>query len=125
MMDYRERINLLMKLRDVVRANEKNIYQALKADLGKPEFEAYESEIGLILSELNYTIKYLSSWMKFKTVPTPYFYMPAASMIYREPFGKVLIISPWNFPFQLTMWKVLLPIPQSAAWLLLFLQTKP
>ena len=110
MMDYRERINLLMKLRDVVRANEKNIYQALKADLGKPEFEAYESEIGLILSELNYTIKYLSSWMKFKTVPTPYFYMPAASMIYREPFGKVLIISPWNFPFQLTM------IPLINAW---------
>lgn len=109
-MDYRERINLLMKLRDVVRANEKNIYKALQDDLGKPEFEAYESEVGLIITELNYTIKYLSSWMKYKTVPTPYFHMPASSMVYREPYGKVLIISPWNYPFQLTL------IPLINAW---------
>ena len=70
-LDYRERINLLMKLRDVIKGYEKEIYRALEADLGKSAFEAYESEIGLILMELNYTIKYLSSWMKFKTVPTP------------------------------------------------------
>jgi len=110
MMDYRERINLLMKLRDVVRANEKNIYRALKEDMGKPEFEAYETEIGLVMEELNYTIKYLSSWMKYKTVPTPYFHMPASSMVYREPYGKVLIISSWNDPFQLTL------IPLINAW---------
>lgn len=110
MMDYRERINLLMKLRDVIKAEEKRIYQALYDDLGKCEFEAYESEVGLILQELNYTMKYLSSWMKYKTVPTPFAYMPASSMVYREPFGRVLIIAPWNYPFQLTL------IPLINAW---------
>lgn len=110
MLDYRERINLLMKLRDVVKAEEKRIYQALYDDLGKCEFEAYESEVGLILQELNYTMKYLSSWMKYKTVPTPFSYMPASSMIYREPLGRVLIIAPWNYPFQLTL------IPLINAW---------
>lgn len=110
MLDYRERINLLMKLRDVVKGYEQEIYRALAMDLGKSEFEAYESEIGLILTELNYTIKYLASWMKFKTVPTPFSHMPATSMVYREPYGKVLIISPWNYPFQLTL------IPLIGAW---------
>jgi aldehyde dehydrogenase (NAD+) len=110
MLDYRERISLLMKLRDVMKGYEKEIYQALKNDLGKSAFEAYETEIGLILVELNYTIKYLSSWMKFKTVPTPFSHMPATSMVYREPFGRVLIISPWNYPFHLTL------IPLINAW---------
>jgi aldehyde dehydrogenase (NAD+) len=109
-MDYRERINLLMKLRDVVRGNEKRMYQALYEDLGKPAFEAYESEIGLILTELNYAMKYLSSWMKYTTVPTPLSHMPASSMVYREPYGRVLIISPWNYPFHLTL------IPLINAW---------
>lgn len=109
-LDYRERINLLMKLRDVIKGYEKEIYRALEADLGKSAFEAYESEIGLILMELNYTIKYLSSWMKFKTVPTPLSHMPATSMVYREPYGRVLILSPWNYPFHLTL------IPLIHAW---------
>ncbi len=102
-MDYRERVQLLRRLRDVIKENEKKIYEALYADLGKTKFEVYESELGPIFVELNYTIKYLSSWMKRKTVPTPYSHMPATSMVYREPYGKVLIISPWNAPFKMSI----------------------
>lgn len=110
MMEYRERLSLLMKLRDVIKGYENGIYDALYQDLMKSKFESYESEIGLILAELNYNIKYLSSWMKFKTVPTPMSHMPASSLVYREPYGRVLIISPWNYPFQLTL------IPLIHAW---------
>ena len=109
-MDYRERNNLLMKLRDVIKANEKKIYEALKKDLGKAKFEAYETEIGPILMELNYTMKYLTSWMQFKTVPTPFFHMPATSTVYRQPHGRVLILAPWNEPFVLSL------IPLIHAW---------
>ncbi len=109
-MDYRERVSLLIKLRDVVKENEKEIYKALEHDLGKPAYESYYTEIGLIYNEINYTLKFLKSWMQEKTLPTPFFHMPAVSTVVREPYGRVLIISPWNFPFQLSL------IPLVNAW---------
>ncbi len=109
-MDYRERVSLLIKLRDVVKEYEKEMMDALYEDLGKPPFECYSTEIGLIYNEINYTLKYLKSWMLEKTLPTPLFHMPAVSTVTREPYGRVLIITPWTFPFQLSL------IPLINAW---------
>ena len=75
---------------------------ALKGDLGKSEFEAYVSEIGFVLHDLNNTIKHLKKWMKPKRVKTPLLIQPASSQIYFTPLGVNLIISPFNYPIQLT-----------------------
>lgn len=72
-------------------------------DLGKPEFESYTAEIGVIYQEINMAIKRLKRWMKKRIVTTPIFLLPAISYIYPEPKGVVLIVSPWNYPFQLMM----------------------
>ena len=67
----------------------------------KSEFEAYATEIGIILDEINFAIKHLKSWSKTKKVRTPLTNFLSSSYIYSEPYGVSLIISPWNYPFQL------------------------
>ena len=100
---YEFRLEQLKRLKDSIKANESNIIDALTMDLGKPEFESYTAEIGVIYQEINLAIKRLSKWMKPKIVATPIFLLPAISYIYTEPKGVVLIVSPWNYPFQLIM----------------------
>jgi len=79
---------------------ERDIVDALQADLRKPETEAFVSEIGMTLSDLRSAKKNLASWMKPERVRTPVVAMPGQSYVYREPLGVVLIIGPWNYPFQ-------------------------
>lgn len=97
------RIDMLHKLKEAILGFEKKIYQALEEDLGKHEFEAFGGEIGFVLSEIDYAIRNLKKWNKPVRLKTPLFHFPGKSFIYSEPYGTVLIISPWNYPFQLTM----------------------
>ncbi|WP_353095787.1 aldehyde dehydrogenase [Tissierella praeacuta] len=93
----------LEKLKTVINKYEEDIINSLTLDLGKPIFESYTAEIGVVYQELNHAIKNLRYWMKPKKVHTPIYLQPANSYIYKEPKGIVLIISPWNYPFQLAI----------------------
>jgi len=101
--EVRFRIAKLKMLRKAIKEYEPKIIRALKLDLNKAPFEAYETEIGIVLEEINYAIKHVSSWAKPKRLRTPILHFPSSSHIYTEPYGSVLIMSPWNYPFQLTM----------------------
>jgi aldehyde dehydrogenase (NAD+) len=97
------RKDALRRLRESVRKHEADIYRALRDDLGKSEFEAYATETGIVLHEIGTLLHNLSWWARHEPVVTPLFALPSRSMIVPEPFGRVLIISPWNYPFQLPM----------------------
>ena len=100
-LSFRQRqLDLLERL---ISENEGQILAALKADLGKSEVEGYLTEVGFVLNELRYLRKRLKRLMKPKPVPTPLAYVGSRSRIIPEPYGVVLIISPWNYPFQLTI----------------------
>ncbi len=100
-LDFRlEKLSILKK---AIKKNEKQILEALWGDLHKSEFEAYATEIGIILEEINFVMKHLRSWSKTKKVRTPLTHFLSSSYIYSEPYGVSLIISPWNYPFQLLM----------------------
>ncbi len=100
---YQHRLEALKSLKAAIKAFEPQIYEALYQDLGKSKEEAFLTEIGLVLSEISYAIKHLKQWMKPKRVTTPLVLFKAKSLIYREPLGTVLILSPWNYPFQLAI----------------------
>ena len=102
-----ERINYLNKLKKEIIQNEDNIYSALHNDLNKPKFEAYTSEIGFLLNEIELFITHLNKWSKPKKVKSSIINFPSNDFVYSEPYGKVLIISPWNYPFQLAILPVL------------------
>ncbi len=99
--DYR--IQNLKTLKQAIVTHEKGIIEALKKDLNKAPFEAYATEIGLVLEELEYIVKHLRNWAKPRKVKTPITHFLSASYQYSEPYGIVLIMSPWNYPFQLTI----------------------
>ena len=100
---YAFRLEALIKLKQVVVKYEKEILEALNLDLGKSAFEGYLTEVGISLLEINYAIKHLKKWMKRKKVQSPLTLFKAKSYLYQEPYGVVLIMSPWNYPFQLTI----------------------
>lgn len=97
--DVEWRIEQLKRLKQAVIDAQEAIVNAVKADLGRPDFEAY-LEIAAI-SEINYALKNIKSWVKHKKVSTSIDQFPASAKIYPEPLGAVLIIAPWNYPFQL------------------------
>ena len=97
------RQNALKRLEIVIKKHEREIADALKKDLHKSAFESYMTEIGLLLNEIRYVKKHLAGWMKEKWVPTPFAQFPAKSMVIAEPYGVVLIIAPWNYPFLLCL----------------------
>ena len=88
----------LTRLYKAVSLYEDRLSDALYQDLGKSAFESYETEIGLILSEIRYTLHHLKRWAQPKSVPTSIVNFPGKSTIYPQPKGVVLIISPWNYP---------------------------
>lgn len=94
------RLSQLDALEHLLAEREGEIVEALRRDLGKPAIEGLLSEVGMIASEIRLTRKNLRSWMKPERVRTPLVAMPGRSYIYREPLGLVLIIAPWNYPFQ-------------------------
>lgn len=97
------RISMLRKLQDAVKNNEDIFNEAMKKDMNKCPSEVYMTEIGIVLEELRFHIKHLSRWMRDKKVPTPLSHFPAKSFISPQPYGVVLIMSPWNYPIQLCL----------------------
>lgn len=97
------RLNALKKLKVAIKDNEKDVMDALNKDLNKAVFEAYATEVGFIYNELNDAIKNIRKWSRVKRVRTPITQFKSASYIVSEPYGIVLIMSPWNYPFQLTI----------------------
>ncbi len=95
------RLDALKKLKNAILKNETILEEALKADLGKSPFESYETEIGVAIKELNFHLRKLKRWMRPKRRPTPLALFPSRSKVYSEPFGNVLIMAPWNYPFLL------------------------
>ena len=101
-LDLDFRISALKRLRASIRKHEDQIHAALKKDLGKSNFESYMCETGLVLSEITHMLKNIRSYAKEQTVPTPLAQFHSHSFRKPSPYGVVLIMSPWNYPFLLT-----------------------
>jgi len=101
--DLKFRKEQLLKLREAVREYEERILDALALDLNKSKYEGYMTEVGIVLEEISFVLKRFKRWAKPKRVKTPLTQFPAKSIIYKEPYGVVLIMSPWNYPFQLAI----------------------
>ncbi|MFV0381142.1 MAG: aldehyde dehydrogenase [Breznakia sp.] len=97
------RKSVLLALQRAIKHHEKDILKALQQDLNKSNFEGYMSEVGIVLEELRHIIKHMKAWSKRKKVKTLMMHFPSSSYVYKNPYGVVLIISPWNYPFQLSM----------------------
>lgn len=102
-LEVSERMKALEALERTLRAYEEKLNQALLADLGKSRGESYMCEIGLTLSELRYMKKHLHSFSRRRLVRTPLAQFPSQSFTVQEPYGVVLIMSPWNYPVLLTL----------------------
>ncbi len=102
-LDVAERISKLRKLKTIIEEKEEEISAALFADFRKPEFETYATETALILSELKFTIQKLKKWAKPKKVKSTFLNFPSKDYIYPQPYGNVLVLAPWNYPFQLSV----------------------
>jgi len=98
---YAFRLLQLERLKKAVLDSENILYESLYADLKKTDEDAWATEVGFFLSELNHTIKHLQEWMQPKSVATNLVNMPSTSYTIQEPLGVVCIIAPWNYPFQL------------------------
>lgn len=101
--DYKKRIEKLKLLYTNIKLMENEINEALYKDLNKSKEESYMTEIGLTLNEISYMIKHCKKFSKIKKVRTPLSQFPAKSYEIPCPYGMVLIISPWNYPFMLTI----------------------
>lgn len=102
-LSYQARRDALRALAGSVKKNEQAILDAVHADMRKPAFEGYLSEIGLLKQELSHTLQHLREWMRPQEVPTPLALQVAESKVYRRPLGVVLIVAPWNYPVQLSL----------------------
>jgi acyl-CoA reductase-like NAD-dependent aldehyde dehydrogenase len=106
------RIRQLKTLKSAIIDNEAAILEACRSEMNKPPMEAYTSERGMVLNEIDHIARNLKSWAKPRKVKTPLLHTRffglaqhfiASSYIYSEPYGVVLIMGPWNYPFQLTL----------------------
>ena len=102
-LSYEFRKKMLIKLKDSIKRNEALLLEALKKDLNKSSQEAYMTEIGLVYEEISHSLKHLKRWMKRDVVSTCLAAFPSRSYIYKEPYGVTMIMSPWNYPFLLTI----------------------
>ncbi|UTC63111.1 aldehyde dehydrogenase [Treponema sp. OMZ 787] len=100
---YEFRLSQLLKLQEVLDKNKKELLDALYSDLHKTKMEGFFSEFAIVRGELKFAIKHLKKWMKPKRVPTSIAHFKSSSRIVYEPFGTVLIMSPWNYPLNLTL----------------------
>lgn len=99
--EFREK--QLIKLKQMIVENEEKILTAIRKDLNKSDMEGYLTEVGFVLNELDYIIKKLNRFAYPRAVKTPIAYFGSKSYVLSEPYGVVLILSPWNYPFQLAI----------------------
>ncbi|HCE57476.1 MAG TPA: aldehyde dehydrogenase [Prolixibacteraceae bacterium] len=97
------RLEMLKRLKNAILKHEKNIAEAFWTDLHKSYEEAYLTEIGIVLGEIDYHIQNITKWAKSKRIRTPLVLQPSSSRIFYEPLGVTLIMAPWNYPFMLLM----------------------
>ena len=102
-LDVAYRSLYLKKLYAAIRRYEPKIAAALHSDLGKSDYEGFMCETGLVLSEISYMLRHVRRFARKKTVPTPLAQFHAKSFVLPSPYGNVLIMSPWNYPFLLTI----------------------
>lgn len=93
----------LKKLRECIHKYEPEIYDALRKDLNKAPFECYATEIGIVYDEIGFMLKHLEKWARPRRVPTPITQFPSRCFQISEPYGVVLVMAPWNYPFQLSL----------------------
>ncbi len=101
--DISFRHDALKNLLAAIKENEDAICDALKKDLGKSRPESYMTEVGLVIHSIQNALRHLDKWAKPSRCKTPLTHFPAKSFVYKEPYGVTLIMSPWNYPFFLTL----------------------
>jgi aldehyde dehydrogenase (NAD+) len=98
------RKQILLKLLNYIKQYEEELLQALYADMRKSSFEAYATEIGIVYQEIKFHVKNLQKWSRGQLVKTnQLIHFWSTSRVVPQPYGQTLIISPWNYPFQLTL----------------------
>ena len=102
-----ERIAMLDKMKALLVEHEAQWLEALRKDLFKPQLEAYSSELAVLLNEIDYARKHLRSWMRPKTKRRILFTGVEKTKITFQPYGSILVISPWNYPLQLALMPVI------------------
>lgn len=93
----------LKNMKSWLKEHEVEVLKALHQDLGKCAFESYETELGLVYTEIDLCISKVGSWSAPQHVPTPVTMFPSTSTVYADPYGVVLVLSPWNYPLQLAL----------------------
>ena len=101
--EYGVRAKRLYALWDALKARESAFFDAFEKDMGKGAFETYTTEIGFLYNSFRHTLNHLRDWMEPKAAPTPIVLWPAKSRILSEPYGKALIIGPFNYPLHLVV----------------------
>ncbi len=102
-LEYSYRLNSLKNLEKTLKKYQKEALLALKQDLNKTHYEGFMTEFAIVMSELSLAIKNLKKWMKPISVRPALSQIPANAKIHSQPYGLVLIMSPWNYPFQLSL----------------------
>ena len=102
-LDIKFRLQMLRRLEEGIRANEKALCDALWADLHKSYEEAYLTEISIVYGEIRQHLRHLRRWARKEKCPTPITLFPSRSYQVKEPLGNALIIAPWNYPIQLLL----------------------
>src|SRR5690606_30315972 len=97
------RTEQLRSLRRMLKERTEEIVEALRADVGKPQLEGFSTEVAYSIGSIEHALKHLPKWMAPEKVKTSLLAQPGQSRIYKEPLGVVLIIAPWNYPFQLSV----------------------
>ncbi len=100
---YEFRKKQLLLLKDAIKSYEQDLIKALYDDLHKSAIEAFTTEIGFVYKSIKTAVKNLKKWMRVKKVKTPFFMIGSKSYMMYEPLGTVLIIGPYNYPFQLVI----------------------
>lgn len=101
--DCNHRIVCLLRLKEAIRKREPEIFDALRQDFGKCAFDTYTTEVLQVLDEIDTFVRHLKKWAKPERVRPGLVHFPAKGRVLRQPYGVVLVISPWNYPFMLAL----------------------